>query len=469
MTRNTRFGLTRRAAATTAALCTILPLTIGVGVSSEPQQRAGKGVDAHLDALQRIADEHGGNRASGTSGDAASMRYVEDVLSTAGYEVERQPFDFLYTERLEESLVTQDGQEHAIVLATYSPSTAADGLDARLAALTGDESRSQGCAAGSYQHADVRDRTAVILQGGCSMDAKQAAAAEAGAAAVIVVNDMAGPAYGWLQKPHDATIPIGSVAPETGELLTSAAERGENATLTLRSLTEQRRTANLLARTSGGDPDRQVISGAHLDSVPEAAGINDNGAAVAVLLESALSWADSPEPPKRQLTFAFWGAEEFDLIGADHFVSSLSDTERAQIDSYLNLEMIGGPNAGLFVLPGEAGPEDGIEPPKGSAALAQQLHSGFTAHDRAAQPWKLDGRSDYAPFMRAGIPASGLQGGSFEVKTEEQEKLWGGTAGEAYDSCYHKACDDRDNINDAILTAHQDAFVHALDWVAGRA
>ena len=41
----------------------------------------------HLQALQKIADEHGGNRASGTSGYDASVRYVVGVLRRAGFKV----------------------------------------------------------------------------------------------------------------------------------------------------------------------------------------------------------------------------------------------------------------------------------------------------------------------------------------------------------------------------------------------
>ncbi|MFD3445177.1 M20/M25/M40 family metallo-hydrolase [Microbacteriaceae bacterium 4G12] len=48
----------------------------------------------HLEALQDIADEYDGNRAAGTSGYEASARYVEKQLRAAGYETERQEFDY---------------------------------------------------------------------------------------------------------------------------------------------------------------------------------------------------------------------------------------------------------------------------------------------------------------------------------------------------------------------------------------
>ena len=51
-----------------------------------------RGMVEHLEALQRIADDHDGNRASGTSGYEASARYVEEQLRAAGYTPVRQTF-----------------------------------------------------------------------------------------------------------------------------------------------------------------------------------------------------------------------------------------------------------------------------------------------------------------------------------------------------------------------------------------
>lgn len=46
----------------------------------------------HLEALQRIADAHGGHRATGSAGFEASIAYVADRLEAAGYESQRLPF-----------------------------------------------------------------------------------------------------------------------------------------------------------------------------------------------------------------------------------------------------------------------------------------------------------------------------------------------------------------------------------------
>jgi aminopeptidase S len=61
------------------------------------QQLAGEVSDAtalkHLQALQKIADEHGGNRASGTAGYDASVDYVVGVLRRAGFKVSTPTYE----------------------------------------------------------------------------------------------------------------------------------------------------------------------------------------------------------------------------------------------------------------------------------------------------------------------------------------------------------------------------------------
>jgi hypothetical protein len=53
-----------------------------------------EGIMAHERAFQKIADSNGGTRVSGTRGYDASAAYVKQQLKAAGYEVERQAFDY---------------------------------------------------------------------------------------------------------------------------------------------------------------------------------------------------------------------------------------------------------------------------------------------------------------------------------------------------------------------------------------
>ena len=52
------------------------------------------GILSHERVFQRIANQNGGNRASGLPGYAASAAYVKQVLKQAGYKVKEQTFDF---------------------------------------------------------------------------------------------------------------------------------------------------------------------------------------------------------------------------------------------------------------------------------------------------------------------------------------------------------------------------------------
>jgi Zn-dependent M28 family amino/carboxypeptidase len=77
-------------------------------------------------------------------------------------------------------------------------------------------------------------------------------------------------------------------------------------------------------------------------------------------------------------------------------------------------------------------------------------------------PTAFDGRSDYAPFIAVGIPAGGLFTGVEGIKTEGEAQQYGGTAGLAYDPCYHQACDTLENTHEEALKEMSDAAAHAV-------
>ena len=67
------------------------------------------------------------------------------------------------------------------------------------------------------------------------------------------------------------------------------------------------------------------MAGAHLDSVPEGPGINDNGSGVAAVLETALQLGSSPQV-HNAVRFGFWGAEELGLVGSASTLSRWTST-----------------------------------------------------------------------------------------------------------------------------------------------
>ena len=80
------------------------------------------------------------------------------------------------------------------------------------------------------------------------------------------------------------------------------------------TISEVRQTVNILAETPSGDPNRVVVQGSHLDSVPAGPGINDNGSGSAFNLESAIQLANNNIKPRNKIRFAWWGAEELGLL-----------------------------------------------------------------------------------------------------------------------------------------------------------
>jgi aminopeptidase S len=212
---------------------------------------------------------------------------------------------------------------------------------------------------------------------------------------------------------------------------------------------------NLIADWPGGDENATVVFGGHADSVSAGPGINDNGSGSAGLLAVALTVAEQDLRPAKHLRFAWWGAEELGLVGSTEYVESLPDAELAKIAGYVNFDMIGSPNPGYFVY------ASGSQPP-GSESIEKVLADYFAAIGVATEPVEVGGRSDHAAFARAGIPTGGVFTGAEETKSAEQAAKWGGTAGQAFDPCYHRACDTLDNIDTTALDRNSDAIATAV-------
>lgn len=212
---------------------------------------------------------------------------------------------------------------------------------------------------------------------------------------------------------------------------------------------------NLIADWKGGDTDHTLMAGGHLDSVQKGPGINDNGSGSATLLEVALAVADSDYQPDKHLRFGWWGAEEEGLVGSTDYVDSLNDAQKSSLSGYLNFDMTGSPNPGYFVY-------DSAGEPEGSKKLQKSLSAYFDQIDVPTETMDINGRSDHAAFAQAGIPVGGTFSGAETTKTAAQAKKWGGTAGEAFDPCYHSACDTEDNIDETSLDRQADAIASAI-------
>ncbi|MEV4425044.1 M28 family metallopeptidase [Streptomyces sp. R-07] len=222
-------------------------------------------------------------------------------------------------------------------------------------------------------------------------------------------------------------------------------------TTTLQTFTSSGATGyNLIADWPGGDPNQVLMAGSHLDSVTAGPGINDNGSGSAAVLETALAVSRAQLQPTKHLRFGWWGAEELGLVGSKYYVNSLASTERSKISGYLNFDMIGSPNPGYFVYDDDP-------------TIEQTFKNYFTGLGIPTEiETEGDGRSDHAPFKNVGIPVGGLFSGADYTKTSAQAQKWGGTAGQAFDRCYHASCDTSANINDTALDRNSDAIAYAI-------
>ncbi|WP_433825228.1 M28 family metallopeptidase [Actinoplanes sp. CA-015351] len=458
------------------------PAAAGGGHHSESSKRLREavtvsGVRDHLKAFQKIADRNDDTRASGTPGFEASAAYVKKTLKKAGYRVTEQKFIFPFFDELAPAQLTRVSPAGpAYETHTFDFSGTGDVTGAVVPALnnvlppTPDPSSLAGCAPADFAPASATvTQIALVQRGGCNFIVKAQNAKAAGYDAVIIFNE-GQPGRdvlltGTLGEPFD--LPVVGLSFADGNALAAASSAGA---VTVRVQTStfidpEATTSNIIADSRGGDPNRVLVVGAHLDSVTAGPGINDNGSGSATILEIAEQAAKLKVKTNQKLRFAFWGAEEAGLLGSEHYVGSLDAAQQAKIYANLNFDMVGSPNYVRFVYDGD-GSDTGTAGPDGSGEIEAVFNDYFAAQGLASDPTAFDGRSDYGPFIAVGIPAGGLFSGAEGVKTEEQAAEYGGVAGEPYDACYHAACDDITNINNRSLSELGDAAAHAVYTVS---
>jgi len=436
------------------------------------------GILAHERVLQRIANQNGGTRASGLPGYDASAAYVAQRLRAAGYSVTLQEFTFPFFRDLADATLSQvspTATDYATESMTFSGSGDVTGAlvptnDIVIPPGAEPSTSNSGCEPGDFPTAPEGPAVALAQRGTCDFAVKAANAQAAGYEAVVVFNEgqpgREDLLQGTLGQPF--TLPVVGISFADGASLYAAAQAGP---VTVRVTTEteidlNRTTVNVLADSPGGDPNKVVVVGAHLDSVAEGPGINDNGSGTSAILEIAEEIAELKQAPRQKLRFAFWGAEELGLLGSEHYVETLSDDELGTIKANLNFDMVGSPNYVRFVYDGD-GSDTALAGPPGSAQIESVFTSYFASQNLASAPTEFSGRSDYGPFIAVGIPAGGLFSGAEGIKTAEEAAIYGGTAGVAYDSCYHQACDDINNLNTKALNELGDAAAHAT-WTLAR-
>lgn len=394
-----------------------------------------------LEALQAIADANGGVRTAGTPGYEASAAYVADRLRELGYAVQTPEFEMAtFAEEPGSSIEISGGGAafaggpdfHAMI---YS---AAGNVSARVVEVGYGDDAQGGCAASDF--ADFpQGAIALAPPGPCLRREVVLNAVQGGASALVV------PYPQWssgtvrrptLLFPDGMEIPALSASVEVGEALRAAAAARQEVRISVRTEIGLASVQNVIAE-SHGVAERVVILGAHLDSVQDGPGINDNGSGTAALLEIARVLAE--QHPSVRVRFAFWAGEEIALLGSRAYVESLRSAERAEITAYLNFDMLGSPNFVPMVY-------DSPDAAGGSEAITDFLVGYLEEAGIGAEPTDLGNASDHASFNAFGIPTGGIFSGATEIKSAAQAAAFGGTADELMDPCYHLACDTVANV-----------------------
>ena len=217
---------------------------------------------------------------------------------------------------------------------------------------------------------------------------------------------------------------------------------------------------NIIAESTSGDPNNVVMAGAHLDSVQRGPGINDNGSGSAALLEVAEQMAKVK--PRNKVRFAWWGAEESGLVGSTAYVAGLTAAERAKISLYLNFDMVGSPNHVFFIYDGDDSDAQVRRPARRFGRDREDVRGFFNSRGIPFKGTDFSGRSDYGPFIAGGHSGRWPVHRGRGHQDAAEATLWGGTAGQQYDPCYHLACDTYANNNDTALDVNSDAIAFSV-------
>jgi len=216
-------------------------------------------------------------------------------------------------------------------------------------------------------------------------------------------------------------------------------------------------SANVIAVKPGKSP-KQVIVGAHYDSVSAGKGADDNASGVAVMLEAAENLKDVNLP--YTVIFIAFGAEEVGLKGSQHYVAQMTPEEIASTVVMVNLDSLAVGDK-MYVY-GSAG-KDGWYRDKAlqiakKLGLNLETNSGLNPDYPAGTTGDW---SDHAPFKNAGIPYA-----YFEATNWELEPYDGYTQTELDGEIWHTAKDTVEYIEanyPGRIEEHLNTFVQVLE------
>lgn len=402
--------------------------------------------------MNKIARDNGGNRAFETSGYDASAKYILERAQTrfaTAMDTHKQYFNNTFYQYRGIALEGPEGEVVETIAMGWSPPTPNVGQGPTIAQLLDtpvDDERGSMCFEDQWDGIDATGKIVLIKRGICPIYDKVGFARTHGALAVLLVNDQPGSIVPstLTSARYETMIATGIIPLDIGQAWASRLAAGEELTVSfsLDVIHEDRQTFNIISETKAGDPNNVIVLGAHLDSVLQGPGINDDGSGTSALLEIMGSFKKyRPSSIKNKVRFIWWGAEELGLIGSLYYIENLPEEERDKIRFYFNYDMIGSIEPIYEV-------QEGTNP--GDAYGAALLTSYLEGQGLPVVPGEFTGSSDYAGFIDVGIPSSGLFTG----------------AGAPNDPCYHQDCDGLSNIHWDALTTNTKAGAYAAAVMA---
>ena len=184
---------------------------------------------------------------------------------------------------------------------------------------------------------------------------------------------------------------------------------------------------NVIASIPGAS-DKEVILGAHYDSVDVGEGATDNASGIGVMLEAAKTLKDQALP--FTVRFIAFGAEEISLKGSKYYAGQMTSAEIANTVAMINLDTVAGGDK-IYVYGGE-GDDGWIRDQALSIAQANNIPMETNPGLNPDYPVGTTGDwSDHAPFKALGLPYGYFESTNWEigdldgyVQTELYGEIW---------------------------------------------
>jgi aminopeptidase YwaD len=176
------------------------------------------------------------------------------------------------------------------------------------------------------------------------------------------------------------------------------------------------RTTNVVALPTDFDSTRRhLIVGAHLDTVPQAPGAEDNASGTSVMLE--LARVAATERTRLPVVFVAFGAEEprgvgddWHHFGSQEYVAQMSNAERRNLVAMVSFDRVGVGS----VVPVCGG---GLRDDRVVRALNRAARQANIATDSCG----VNQSSDHWSFERAGLPAARLGSTAYDQYHREDD------------------------------------------------